>query len=737
MAQPSHKYVLIIAGAMSFPANIVARNIVEEAISDFRSLGYEPVIIYVANRDGTIDGILGSRTACLRMSDSPDWGSTTCGMFERRIDNLRTEIEQWLVYIPEVTAIVLIAHGVTEGFLGLKCGSGFFMFKGGGLLIEWPAMTLSKKFDYVILHSCCQDNEDTRALFSYEQPLPSPPGSDYPEHCNPLLQYCFKGHTWLSSLIADLIWQWKRFPSEGPHEGTYLPIDLDKLMGLSTEQMAAIDPEEFDIPDSAEDTARQAFFYLADAHNALISGYETDAMKLAAQAYELLLDAYNEGWEMAKDVAHELGVVLGIEQLCHCPVGLRVPQDYSTIGAAIETASPGECINVGPGTYREELRIDKDKKITLCGAGAGITTIEGKITIADASPYIEGFRIIGSSDSGIVVKGHSKPILNANIIEHNRVDGITVYSPGAAEISGNIIRGNGYCGVRERAGAAITDMGNFIYYNGCDLCWWFSEVKTWHYISDSVYDTLLKYDWLYWGDGLAERWSESPTSVTFSLKMGIKFHDGAEFDAEAVVFNFTNDVDLFPGVRRESLVKLGLIQDVKVEDWYTVTFYLSPHGMSREQLLAYLASPWAAIVSPQAASQGQLLVGSGPFRLVGPPFGEEMVLERFEDYWQRWKLPELERLVFKFAREESTLFRMLLNGDVQVIIGSDIDLYKKLEDRWQEFRVCGTPTDFTHFIAMSQDVKGLQCPSPCGTLHFKEVEDRKELVIGLPWLWWW
>jgi hypothetical protein len=37
-------------------------------------------------------------------------------------------------------------------------------------------------------------------------------------------------------------------------------------------------------------------------------------MELAAQAYELLLDAYNEGWEMAKDVAHELGVVLGIEQ---------------------------------------------------------------------------------------------------------------------------------------------------------------------------------------------------------------------------------------------------------------------------------------------------------------------------------------------------------------------------------------------------------------------------------------
>jgi hypothetical protein len=310
MAQPSQKYVLIIVGAMSFPANIVAMNIAEEAISDFRSLGYEPVTIYVTNRDGSYDGILGGKTACRCMFDWPNWWHTTCGPFERTINNLRTEIRQWLSG-PDVTAIVLIAHGVTDG---LKCGSGFFMFKGGEVLIEWPAVCLTKKFDYVILHSCCQDNEDTRALFSYEQPSPSPPGSDYPEHCNPLSQYCFKGHTWLASLIADLIWQWKRFPSEGPHEGTYLPIDLDKLMGLSTEQMAAIDPEEFDIPDSAEDTARQAFYYLAVAHNALISGYETDAMELAAQAYELLLDAYNEGWEMAKDVAHELGVVLGIEQ---------------------------------------------------------------------------------------------------------------------------------------------------------------------------------------------------------------------------------------------------------------------------------------------------------------------------------------------------------------------------------------------------------------------------------------
>jgi parallel beta-helix repeat protein len=154
--------------------------------------------------------------------------------------------------------------------------------------------------------------------------------------------------------------------------------------------------------------------------------------------------------------------------VCPCPTGLRVPQDYSTIGAAIKAASPGECINVGPGTYREELWIDKD--IILCGAGADVTTIEGKITIASGAPRIEGFRITGSY-SGIVVNHYTRPTIQYNIVEYNDF-GILIWSLSEPTISYNVIRYNHSCGISidEPERTTVAGTGNEIYGNGQDLC---------------------------------------------------------------------------------------------------------------------------------------------------------------------------------------------------------------------------------------------------------------------------
>jgi hypothetical protein len=150
------------------------------------------------------------------------------------------------------------------------------------------------------------------------------------------------------------------------------------------------------------------------------------------------------------------------------PTGLRVPEDYSTIEAAIDAAEPDDAINVAPGTYREELRIDKD--ISLCGAGADQVTIEGDITVASGAPHIEGFRITGASFNGITVNHYTTPTILHNIIEDNPGNGIDVWSGAEAKISYNIIRDNGYCGVKEDEGATVTGVGNEIYDNGQDLC---------------------------------------------------------------------------------------------------------------------------------------------------------------------------------------------------------------------------------------------------------------------------
>ena len=72
---------------------------------------------------------------------------------------------------------------------------------------------------------------------------------------------------------------------------------------------------------------------------------------------------------------------------------LVVPRDYATIQAAVNAAAPGSTVRVEPGTYTEQLVIDKD--LTLTGAGAGCWAI---------TPDIDTPHIPSTTRAAIVLK---------------------------------------------------------------------------------------------------------------------------------------------------------------------------------------------------------------------------------------------------------------------------------------------------------------------------------------------
>ena len=59
---------------------------------------------------------------------------------------------------------------------------------------------------------------------------------------------------------------------------------------------------------------------------------------------------------------------------------LFVPQQYATIQSALNAASSGKIIVIGSGTYNETLTIGNKNNITITGAGAASTIINGSLT---------------------------------------------------------------------------------------------------------------------------------------------------------------------------------------------------------------------------------------------------------------------------------------------------------------------------------------------------------------------
>jgi glutathione transport system substrate-binding protein len=182
-----------------------------------------------------------------------------------------------------------------------------------------------------------------------------------------------------------------------------------------------------------------------------------------------------------------------------------------------------------------------------------------------------------------------------------------------------------------------------------------------------VYSTLARY----WEGGqiepnLAERWEVSPDGLelTFFLRPGVTFHDGAPLTGEDVKASIERIQDEATGAT--FFVELGLIDEIAVEDDLTVRLRL---GSPNPAMVEYLAQPDTAIMSKAFLDAGRdpntEMVGTGPFTFVSREPGVQTVLERNESYF-REGLPYLDRIVFVPYADENTRVSALLGGEIDM-----------------------------------------------------------------------
>ncbi|MAT04228.1 MAG: hypothetical protein CL424_04180 [Acidimicrobiaceae bacterium] len=132
---------------------------------------------------------------------------------------------------------------------------------------------------------------------------------------------------------------------------------------------------------------------------------------------------------------------------------------------------------------------------------------------------------------------------------------------------------------------------------------------------------------------LATSWEASTdaTSITFQLREDVTFHDGAPFDAEAVVANVEHAIAM--GDENANASAYELIDGATAVDEYTVRYDLN--GAFAGGLLELMTQGLGAFVSPATLDNADpaAVAGTGPFMASDISPGQRYEMDAYPDYW--------------------------------------------------------------------------------------------------------
>lgn len=163
---------------------------------------------------------------------------------------------------------------------------------------------------------------------------------------------------------------------------------------------------------------------------------------------------------------------------------------------------------------------------------------------------------------------------------------------------------------------------------------------------------------------LVTAWQYSPDykSVTFTLRKGVKFHDGTDFNAEAVKIV----IDTLRAFRAD----LASIASIDAVDDSTVRLNLS--RFEPAMLLTLATGSNCGMISPTALktqSKEWLRlhpVGTGPFKFVSYQTDVSLKYEKFDGYWQKGK-PYLDGVQYIIMADSTTALMTFEAGQAQVL----------------------------------------------------------------------
>lgn len=158
----------------------------------------------------------------------------------------------------------------------------------------------------------------------------------------------------------------------------------------------------------------------------------------------------------------------------------------------------------------------------------------------------------------------------------------------------------------------------------------------------------------------------------FTLRDGVRFHDGSSFSADDVVFTLDR-VAKVPNAPSPFTHFTRQILEIEVPDPLTIRLRTAspapmlPRDLSAIRILSRRAAsgPAPEGKTTEQLNRGEGLVGTGPFRFVSWARGRQLVLARNEDYWGA--KPAWNRVAFYPLADATTRLAALDSGDVDFV----------------------------------------------------------------------
>jgi peptide/nickel transport system substrate-binding protein len=179
--------------------------------------------------------------------------------------------------------------------------------------------------------------------------------------------------------------------------------------------------------------------------------------------------------------------------------------------------------------------------------------------------------------------------------------------------------------------------------------------------------------------GLAESWRQDPADPQtwlFTLRQGVKFHDGTDFNADAVIWNldryFNSASPQFDSAGGAiSRGRVPVMESYRKVDERTIAIRTTRVASYFPYMAVYLlfTSPqsfeaagrdWARVATLPAA-------GTGPFRITRFVPRTSVELSKNADYWDRPRVPRLDRILLLPMPEATTRLAALRSGQVDWI----------------------------------------------------------------------